>query len=104
MKKVFVAGLQQEVDVMRLIELFSIHGSVEHIHIVMDPKTGKNKGYAFLDMTSELGAKRVIEALQGFIFDGKKLDIKLATENKKPVVAKKNFTPRTVIDGNKSRQ
>jgi len=89
MVKLFVAGLGSEVDVMGLVELFSIHGTVDVVNIVSDRATGKGKGYAFLEMTDLAGAERAIEALNGTTFKGRKLDVKKADQGVKGSPVKK---------------
>ncbi|WP_443943499.1 RNA recognition motif domain-containing protein [Pedobacter sp. AW1-32] len=89
MVKLFVAGLGNEVDVMGLVELFSIHGTVEVVNIVSDRATGKGKGYAFLEMTDLAGAERAIDALNGITFKGRKLDVKKADQGVKSSPARK---------------
>jgi len=78
--KLFVAGLNQEFDVIRLVELFSLHGAVEEIKVVTDKVSGKVKGFAFMHMSDERGAARAIEGLNGVSFDGKKLEVKRSVE------------------------
>jgi len=46
----------------------------------MDPMSAKAKGYAFMEMADRKGAERAIAALNGIMFNGRKLEVKIKEE------------------------
>jgi cold-inducible RNA-binding protein len=55
--------------------MFSLHGPVNEINVVMDRMTGRARGFAFVTMNSEEGAKAVIQALNGKDWQGRALTV-----------------------------
>lgn len=49
--------------------------AVRSIEIVIDERTGKPKGHAFVDMASEADARAAIRALDGSDLDGRTLSV-----------------------------
>ncbi|TDG37018.1 RNA-binding protein [Pedobacter changchengzhani] len=86
MAKLFVGGLSEKIDEMDLAILCSIHGHVDSIKIVRDKVTAKCKGYAFLEIPKEADAKNIVEQLNGELFKGNTLTVKLSED--KPVAKK----------------
>eukprot|EP00252_Welwitschia_mirabilis_P013713 TRINITY_DN3018_c0_g1_i1.p1 TRINITY_DN3018_c0_g1~~TRINITY_DN3018_c0_g1_i1.p1 ORF type:complete len:395 (+),score=88.55 TRINITY_DN3018_c0_g1_i1:413-1597(+) len=60
-KKIYVAGLPEQVDAEKLTKLFSQYGDIEEGPIGVDKKTGKCKGYAFFIYKSAESAKKALE-------------------------------------------
>ena len=48
-----------------LRELFQTYGPVEGVKIVTDPETRYSRGFAFVEMTNDLEAKKAISHLNG---------------------------------------
>lgn len=68
-----------EEDVKRIFEVL---GKVDAIKIIRDKKTGKSKGFGFLDMTSKKEAMEAIKTLDGKTVAGRNLRVLRAHTNK----------------------
>jgi len=73
-----------EEDVKRIFEVL---GKVDAIKIVRDKKTGKSKGFGFLDMPSKKEAMEAIKTLDGKTVAGRNLRVLRAHTNKVRVMA-----------------
>lgn len=58
--KVYVGNLDQEVGEEDLRVVFSECGDIEEIDVIMDPNTGKSKGFAFITYVNEEDAAQAI--------------------------------------------
>lgn len=75
-----VLNLHRDIDVEALEKLFSPYGNVVSCEIVLDKKTGKSKGFGFVVMNDEIGARMAVLELHGKIIINQKLRVK-STEN-----------------------
>jgi RNA recognition motif-containing protein len=82
MVKLFVGGFPLDIEEIELAKLFALHGDISTIKIVRDKKTRICKGYAFIEMKDRPGAENAAEALDGTLFNGKALTVKI---NEEPV-------------------
>lgn len=82
MIKLFIVGYPLDIHETELIELFSIHGMVDSIHLLTDKITHQPKGFGFVEMVDQAGADRAIAALNGIVLKGRKVTVKLADENR----------------------
>lgn len=73
-----------EEDVQRIFEVL---GKVDAIKIIRDKKTGKSKGFGFLDMPSKKEAMEAIKTLDGKTVAGRNLRVLRAHTNKVRVAA-----------------
>ena len=73
-----------EEDVQRIFEVL---GKVEAIKIIRDKKTGKSKGFGFLDMPNKKEAMEAIKTLDGKTVAGRNLRVLRAHTNKVRVTA-----------------
>jgi RNA recognition motif-containing protein len=96
MAKLFIVGIPKDMQEIELVEMFSIHGTVNTVTIVTDRVSGESKGYGFITLTDDEGAERAIAALDGASIDDRTISVRFAEEkNPKPVAApgfKKPFT------------
>lgn len=74
-KKLYVGNLSFSVDSASLESLFSQHGTVESARIITDRDTGRSKGFAFVEMSSDQEANDCINQLNGQEHEGRKLNI-----------------------------
>ena len=65
----FVGNLDFSVTNSELEDLFSAYGDIKKIVII------KGKGFGFVEMSKTSGAEKAKEALHGFNFKGRALDI-----------------------------
>lgn len=65
-RKLYVGNLSFEVTEGDLNELFAEVGTVESAQIITDRHTGKSKGFAFVEMSSDEEAKKAIDKFNGY--------------------------------------
>jgi RNA recognition motif-containing protein len=75
MTKVFVGNLASNRTPDELRALFQTYGPVEEVEIMTDPETRYSSGFAFVEMTNDLEAKKAISHLNGVIFEGKPIRV-----------------------------
>lgn len=75
MKTLFVGNLPTEATETEIIELFSQHGTVRKIELPRDIFSGRNKGFAFVDMEGH-EARAAMSALNGQSFKDKMLKVR----------------------------
>ena len=85
-KKIYIGNLSYNVDDQSLAGLFSQFGEVESARIVTDRDSGRSKGFAFVEMSTEAEASTAIEKLNGTEFSGRNLNVSEA----KPMAPKGN--------------
>ncbi len=68
--RLLIGNLSLEAEELALKELFSQVGIVESVELVIDPHTGKRKGFAFVEMSSRLEAQKAL-SLDGTNFGGR---------------------------------
>jgi len=93
MAKLFIVGFPKDIQEIELVELFSIHGTVNTVTIITDKNTGESKGYAFITMTDNAGAERAIQALDGATLDDRTISVRFA-EEKQPIHPAPNPRPQ----------
>ncbi|MFH1703387.1 MAG: RNA-binding protein [Nitrospirota bacterium] len=64
-KKIYVGNLSYKVDEDALRTLFATIGEVQSVKIITDFVTGRSKGFAFIEMTSDEDAEKAISTLNG---------------------------------------
>ncbi len=75
MKNVFVGNLDSAVTEDQVRTLFESHGAVETVTIVKDRDTGRSRGFAFVEMTSDSEADTAINGLNGELMWERQLTI-----------------------------
>lgn len=73
--RLFVRNLPYMTTELDLVEAFGIHGEISEVHIVVDKKTKKSKGFAFIEFESASDAKTALKELDGSIFQGRLLHV-----------------------------
>jgi len=76
---IYVGNLPWSVGDDGLRELFEEIGSVQGARVILDRETGQSRGFGFVEMSDEDGAK-AIETLNGREVDGRALRINEAQE------------------------
>jgi RNA recognition motif-containing protein len=74
-KKLYVGNLSYDTSESDLRKLFEPHGTVESAQIIMDRETGRSKGFAFVEMSSDQEAQAAINALNGRESGGRALTV-----------------------------
>jgi cold-inducible RNA-binding protein len=73
--KLYVGNLSYNVTENSLQDLFSTHGPVTEVNLLQDRMTGKSRGFGFVTMSTDEGAKAAIAALNGHELDGRALTV-----------------------------
>jgi RNA recognition motif-containing protein len=63
--KLIVLNLPRDFTEDALAKLFKVHGNIKACDLVIDEKTGKSKGFGFVEMALEHEATIAIKALHG---------------------------------------
>jgi len=74
-KKLYVGGLSYTSTDETLRKAFSQSGEVSEVAIIMDRDTGRSKGFGFVTMADDAGAKAAISALNGTMMDGRTITV-----------------------------
>ena len=69
--KLYVGNLSYETTEDTLREAFSNYGDVISVHIMRDRFTEQSKGFAFIEMGTELQSERAIGGMNGKAVDGR---------------------------------
>ena len=77
-KKLYVGNMSYDIDSSSLEQLFGEYGTVENVQIVIDQRTGKNRGFGFVEMSSDEEAQAAMAALDGHDHGGRALKVNLA--------------------------
>ncbi len=76
--KLFVGNLAWATTEGAIEEACAAYGTVTACSLMLDRATGRSRGFAFVTMSSEEEANKVIENLNGKEMEGRKLQINIA--------------------------
>jgi RNA recognition motif-containing protein len=92
--KLLVRNLAVATTEEKLVSLFSEHGKVQSCSLVLDSKTGKSKGFGFIEMPKPGEAKAAMKSLNGFKLAGNIIRVKKAeSKASESEVAEQPATP-----------
>lgn len=74
-RKLYVGNLPFETGETELHELFSQAGSVESVTVMRDQATGRARGFAFVEMSSDEEAQNAIKQLNASQVGGRSLTV-----------------------------
>lgn len=87
--KILVGNLAMAVTELQIQELFAnAVGTVISVDIPKDPKTGGNRGYAFVEMGTPVEAAEAVSTLNGHDVSGRRLNLTLAEGGQKKAARK----------------
>jgi len=72
-KNLYVGNLSYNSSEDQIRDLFSQHGTVTSVNVVMDRETGRARGFAFVEMAG--GGDDAIRALNNHELDGRTLTV-----------------------------
>jgi RNA recognition motif-containing protein len=78
--KIFVANIPFYVSNVGIRQLFELFGVVEVVKIITETKTGKSKGFGFVEMQSDQQGLQAIKELDGSIIGDRDIVVKLADQ------------------------
>ena len=76
--KLYVGNLSFQSTEDDINDAFSAHGTVTSINIITDRETGRPRGFAFVEMSSDAEAQAAIDALDGRDLMGRNLRVNIA--------------------------
>src|SRR5215831_5473936 len=79
-RRLYVGNLSYNTTELGLREAFGQIGTVADVKVVMDRETGRPRGFAFVEMSSDQEAQQAIEQLNGRELDGRALKVNEAQE------------------------
>ncbi len=74
-KKLYIGNLSFTVDSNQLTTLFTEFGTVDSANVIMDRESGRSKGFAFVEMSSENEATAAITKLNGTDLGGRAMNV-----------------------------
>jgi len=75
MKKIFVGNLSFDTTEAEVRKLFEAQGPVESVTLVTDSMTGRSRGFAFVEVSNDGEAEKIMAALANTELAGRKLNI-----------------------------
>lgn len=76
--KIYVGNMPFTMSEDQLRTLFSEYGEVDSVNVIMDRDTGRPRGFAFIEMPDDEGARKAIDALAEHEVEGRKLNVNQA--------------------------
>lgn len=77
-RKLFVGSLPWTTDDAGLAQIFSQAGTVVSAQVVKDRDTGRSRGFAFVEMSTDEEAAAAVEKLNGLDVEGRKIVVNIA--------------------------
>ncbi len=74
-RKLYVGNLPYETGEAELQELFSRSGNVESVKVMRDMATGRARGFAFVEMSTDEEAQKAITELHEYQLGGRGLTV-----------------------------
>jgi RNA recognition motif-containing protein len=78
-KKLFVGNLPFEVNDADLKTVLSVVGTVVEARVILNKKTGRSKGYGFVEMETEELALEAVKKFEGATLNERALTVQVAT-------------------------
>ena len=76
----YVGNLPWSTSEEELEAYFAEHGEIVDVRIITEGRSGRSKGFGFVEMSSDDAGKAAIEALNGKEFGGRELRVDTATD------------------------
>ena len=73
--RLYVGNLSYNTTENQLQDIFSEHGPVTEVDLIMDKFSGRPRGFGFVTMETKEGAEAAIQALNGKNIDGRDLTV-----------------------------
>lgn len=78
--RLYVGSLHFNITEEMLRGIFEPFGRIDHIQLIMDPETGRSRGYGFITFHDAEDAKKALEQLNGFELAGRPMKVGHVTE------------------------
>ena len=80
--KLFVGGLAYSTTEIELVDEMRKYGTIVSSRLILDPHTGKSKGFAFITFSNKEEAQSAMESLDGKEFGGRVIGVKPAIDKR----------------------
>lgn len=74
-RKLYVGNLPYQTGENELQDLFAQHGTIESVRVMRDMATGRARGFAFVEMSTDEEAAKAASALNGHQMEGRALAV-----------------------------
>ena len=74
-KKLYVGNLPFSATDQTLMDMFSQVGTVVSAKVIIDRDTGRGKGFAFVEMSSDSEAQEAISRFNGADYEGRSINV-----------------------------
>jgi RNA recognition motif-containing protein len=71
----YVGNLSYETNEETLRTLFAEYGQIESVNLITDPYTGRSRGFAFVEMSTEQAAQQAMSGLNGKQIDEREIKV-----------------------------
>lgn len=78
MVNIYVGNLPFDLTEAELEGLFTPHGQVQRVNLIMDRETGRPRGFGFVEMPDEAAANAAISALDGSTVGSRRITVNVA--------------------------
>lgn len=79
-KKLYVGNLPFSMGDAELLNLFAQAGNVESARVVLDPATGRKRGFGFVEMTTPEEAEAAVQMFNNNEVEGRQIVVDIARE------------------------
>ena len=74
-KKLYVGNMNYDTTEDTLRGVFAEHGEVESVRVITDRYTGRSRGFAFVEMSTEQAAQEAMSGLNGKQVDEREIKV-----------------------------
>ena len=74
-RKLYVGNLAYSTAEDDLRQAFGACGDVDSVNLIIDRDTGRSKGFAFVEMSSDAEAQKAIQELNGTSLDNREIKV-----------------------------
>ncbi|NDF15550.1 RNA-binding protein [bacterium] len=78
-KKLFVGNLPFEVNDADLATVLAVAGRVTRANVIINKKSGRSKGYGFVEMETEEMAREAVKKFDGATLNERPITVQIAT-------------------------
>ncbi|MBY0370852.1 RNA-binding protein [bacterium] len=107
-KKLYVSNLSYETTEQDLTQMFSQCGQVLGANLVLDPESGRSKGFGFVEMQSDDEARHAVDRFNGYDYRGRQIHVEFAKDKPEGAVktggAQRHENPRRGGGGGSGRR
>ena len=76
--RLYVGNLPFSVTEAEIEDAFASHGTVQSVNVITDRETGRPRGFAFVEMSTDQEAQAAVDAMDGQNFGGRNLKVNIA--------------------------